>query len=627
MLPRQPTESDEHTPYDARAFFETRTLVGASFSADETRILMSTDARGVLNVAAMPVAGGEPELLTRSTSDNLRALSFFPADDRVLYVADQGGDERDRLYILSETGVAEALTPGDGVRAIFVGWSGDGRSFFVTTNARDRRAFDLYRHDVATGEQRQIFINEQAGEIEAVDPSGRYLALTIRRDNRNIDLYLADLAAAPPELRLLSPESAPARSRAFMFSHDSAKLYYGTDLHSEFVEAWSYELASGARVLEFQARWDVVDLRISATGRFRVVSVNVDGSTEITIDDTRERATVDLAGLPKGDISGIALGRSERMMAFFLENERNPPDLYVVDLETGIHRRLTNNLNPVLDPAELVAAELVRFGSCDGKVELPANLYRPRAATAGRRAPAMLWIHGGPGKQSRLGYDPLFQYLVNHGYAILAVNNRGSSGYGKTFHHLDDRRHGEADVDDCVAAEAYLRGLDWIDGDAIGIMGASYGGFVVLAALAFSSETFAVGVDIFGVVDWVRMLESIPSWWESYRGTLYSELGDPVADRERLERSSPLLHAGQIRRPLLVLQGARDPRVLKTESDALVSALREHGVPVEYVVFDDEGHGFRKRANRIAAAEAILGFLDHHLRSCTCDGSPTAPGR
>jgi dipeptidyl aminopeptidase/acylaminoacyl peptidase len=256
----------------------------------------------------------------------------------------------------------------------------------------------------------------------------------------------------------------------------------------------------------------------------------------------------------------------------------------------------------------------VRYRSYDG-LEIPSILYRPRDSSAENRAPALVWVHGGPGGQSRTGYSATIQHLVNHGYAVLAANNRGSSGYGKTFYHLDDRRHGDVDLKDIVAARAYLEGLDWVDEGRIGIIGGSYGGYMVMAALAFEPEAFDAGINIFGVTNWVRTLTSIPPWWESFKEALYDEMGDPAKDGERHRRISPLFHAKNITKPVLVVQGANDPRVLQVESDEMVAAVKANGVPVEYLLFPDEGHGFRRRENRIAASEAYVKFLDRHLRA------------
>jgi len=269
-------------------------------------------------------------------------------------------------------------------------------------------------------------------------------------------------------------------------------------------------------------------------------------------------------------------------------------------------------MNAAIDTDFLVDGEVVRYASFDG-VEVPAILYKPRGASAASPAPATLWVHGGPGGQSRLGYNPMIQYIVNRGYAVLAVNNRGSSGYGKTFFHMDDRNHGDGDLRDCVEGRRYLETLDWIDGERIAIAGGSYGGFMVLAALAFQPDVFDAGVDIFGVSNWWRTLSSIPPWWGAQAEALYAEIGDPRTEEERLKAISPLFHADAIQKPLLVIQGANDPRVLKAESDEIVAAVEKNGVPVEYIVFDDEGHGFEKKTNQIIATESIVKFLDAHL--------------
>jgi dipeptidyl aminopeptidase/acylaminoacyl peptidase len=212
------------------------------------------------------------------------------------------------------------------------------------------------------------------------------------------------------------------------------------------------------------------------------------------------------------------------------------------------------------------------------------------------------------------GYSAQIQYLVNHGYAVLGINNRGSSGYGKTFFTAANRKHGREPLWDCVEAKTFLASLGYIDHERIGIMGASYGGYMTLAALAFRPEAFKVGVDIFGVSNWLRTLESIPVYWESVRKAIYDEIGDPVTDIDFLVATSPLFHAREIQKPLLVIQGANDPRVVKAESDEMVEAVRKHGVPVEYIVFPDEGHSFTKKKNQIEANWRILEFLDKYLK-------------
>jgi dipeptidyl aminopeptidase/acylaminoacyl peptidase len=287
--------------------------------------------------------------------------------------------------------------------------------------------------------------------------------------------------------------------------------------------------------------------------------------------------------------------------------------LFVHEFKTRSTKQLTQSLAKDINPADLVEAQVVRFKSFDGMV-IPSIYYKPHGASATNKVPAIVYVHGGPGGQTRRGYSAQIQYLVNNGYAVLGINNRGSSGYGKSFFAADDKKHGREPLWDCTEAKTYLASLGYIDADKIGIMGGSYGGYMTVAALAFRPEVFKVGVNIFGVTNWIRTLESIPPYWEASRKALYQEIGDPVADRDFLIATSPLFHAKEIRKPMMVIQGANDPRVIKAESDDIVAAVQKNGVPVEYVVFADEGHGFSKKKNSMEANQKILAFLDKYLK-------------
>ena len=358
---------------------------------------------------------------------------------------------------------------------------------------------------------------------------------------------------------------------------------------------------------------DVQFTGFSFRGRYRVTGINEDARTTVRMVEDATGKTVRLPRLPAGEIRDLVIARGEDRMAFYLNGDRSPSDLWIVDLGKGTARQLSTNLSRQIDAEDLVDSAVSRFKSFDG-LPIPGILYRPHQATAAAPAPAVLLVHGGPGDQARRGYNSLAQYLVNHGYVVLDINNRGSSGYGKSFFMADDRKHGREPLWDCVEARKWLATQPWVDGRQIGIMGGSYGGYMVLCALAFQPDEFRVGVDIFGVSNWIRTLEAIPPYWESVREALYAEIGDPVRDRAALEAASPLLHARNIRTPLLVIQGANDPRVIKPESDDVVAAVKANGVPVEYLVFDDEGHGFRKKKNQLSAYHSILLFLDRHLK-------------
>ena len=604
--------------YTAAEFFQTRSYgmsspAGLGFSADGQSILVNSDETGVFNAWAVPVAGGAPVQLSASTTVATRGLSYFPADARVLLAADSGGggSELTHVYVRELDGTVRDLTPGDNVKADLLGWNGARDAFWVTSNVRDPEVFDLYAYDPVTYESRLVFQNPGMF-IADVSPDGRWVAIDKPNTSADSDVYLVDLQAGG-EPRLITAHEGAVSHGTYAFSPDSRQLIYGTDAHGEFNQAWTYDLATGETAPLIQADWDVQFVSFSPSGRYRVSALNADASTELTLLDTASGRPVRLSGLPAGDIGQVRFNADETRIAFTVSSDTSPNDVYTADLTTGQARRLLTALNPAINEADLVESSIVRFAASDGTV-IPGVLYRPRGASAATPAPAIVFVHGGPGGQSTRGYSPMIQHLVNHGYAVLAANNRGSSGYGKTFFHLDDRAHGEADLQDIVDAGTWLREQDWVADDQVAVMGGSYGGYITAAALAFHPDAFEAGVNIFGVTNWVRTLESIPAWWGAQRDALFDEMGDPATDAERHRRISPLFHAANIRRPMLVVQGANDPRVLQVESDELVAAVRANNVPVEYVLFPDEGHGFQRRDNRVTAQEAYLSFLNQHVR-------------
>lgn len=608
--------SGQAARYTARQFFETTSFGmasprGVAFSRDGRNLLISSDRSGVFNVYALPLAGGEPVQITRSTTNATQALSYFPNDDRILFTADQGGNELNHVYVRLPDGTDRDLTPGERHRAMFVGWHQDGGAFYLATNERDPQAFDIYAYDAATLERRLVFRNPGGFIPTEVSRDGRFVGLSKANTSADSDVYLAEIGSdAPP--RHITPHQGNVAFNLYGFTPDSRSLVYATNETSEFDQAVAYDLAGGQRRPLIAADWDVMFVSYSPSGRYRVHAINADGSTRLTITDTRTDRPVTLRGVPEGDLGGVRFSRDESSIAFTVASDTSPSDIFVANLSTGEARRLTRALNPAIDERRLVTATVARFPSYDG-LQIPGILYRPREASAANPVPAIVLVHGGPGGQSRRGYSAMVQHLVNNGYAVYAINNRGSSGYGKTFFHMDDRRHGDVDLRDVVASRAWLAGQDWIS-DRVAVMGGSYGGYITAAALAFHPEVFDVGVNIFGVTNWTRTLESIPAWWGAQRTALFDEMGDPATDAERHRRISPLFHAANIRRPMLVVQGANDPRVLQVESDELVAAVRRNNVPVEYVLFPDEGHGFQRRDNRITASEAYLRFLDQHLR-------------
>ena len=597
--------------YTIEQFMDTVRIGGASFSSDEKQILFHNNKTGIFNVYTVPIEGGDAKQLTNSTKESTFAVSWFPNDSRFIYTYDRGGNENSHLYVREADGNERDITPGEKTKANFLTWAHDRKSFFYSTNERDPKYFDIFEMTVADLKPTLVFKDETGYDFADISNDKRYLAFSKPGDSTiDSDIFLYDTQLK--ELKKITAHTGEVSYNAQSFDPQSKFLYMTTDSGSEFAYLTRYELSTGKSEVVEKANWDVWGTFFSRNGKYRVTTINEDARTVIKIQDSAGKP-VPLPKLPGGDITGVTFAPSEKLMAFYLNGDRSPANLYVYDFGTQKATKLTNSLNPEINAADLVEAENIRYKSFDG-MEVPAILYKPHEASKENKVPAIVLVNGGPGGQARRGYKAQVQFLVNHGYAVLDVNNRGSSGYGKTFYTADDRKHGREPLWDVVEAKKYLQSLGWVEEQKIGVMGGSYGGYMVLAALAFKPEEFAVGVDIFGVSNWVRTLQSIPPYWESFRKSLYKEIGDPETQLDMLKANSPLFHADKIRRPLIVLQGANDPRVIKPESDEIVEAAKKSGVPVEYVVFDNEGHGFTKKANEIRANKAILEFLDKHLR-------------
>jgi len=597
--------------YTIEQFMATTSISGASFSPDEKQILFSSNESGIFNAYTIPVNGGKPAALTRSATDSTFAVGFFRTDNRILFTRDKGGNEQNHLFVRETDGSEKDLTPGDKLKAMFAGWTDDGKGFYVATNERNPKFFDLYRYDAKDYARTMIYQNDDGINPSEISRDGKWMALNKRNTTADSDVYLYNFETK--EKKHITPHTDIASYDAESFDPESKKLYITSNAGGEFTTVRTYDLATGAFAEVEKASWDIMGTWFSRNGRYRLSTVNDDGSTVLRIVDAKTGAPLPLPKVPGGEMRSAVFSESGNLLAFYINGDRSPNNLYVYDLKTKKLNKLTESLNKEINPDDLVEAQVVRFKSFDGTV-IPSIYYKPKGASAGNKAPAMVYVHGGPGGQTRRGYSAQIQYLVNNGYAVLGINNRGSSGYGKTFFTADDRKHGREPLWDCVEAKTFLASLGYIDPDRIGIMGGSYGGYMTLSALAFRPEAFKVGIDIFGVSNWIRTLESIPPYWESQRKALYEEVGDPVKDKEFLTATSPLFHAANIRRPLMVIQGKNDPRVIKPESDEIVDAVKKNNVPVDYLVFDDEGHGFSKKKNQAEANAKMVEFLDKYLK-------------
>ena len=598
------------TKYKIDAFFDNIAISGGYFSSSEDKLIFSSNESGIYNVYEVNIDNGAVSQLTNSKKESFFIRSYVPGSDDFIYSADKGGNEISHLYLQKKEGEIIDLTPGENEKSSFYKWSKDNSILYYLSNKRDSRYFDLLKMSVNDWKSNVVYENKNNMSISSISGNEKFLLLSESITTSENKFFLLELSSG----KITEISRTPASYSSAGFSIDNKSFFYITDAGKEFSYLMEYNIESEESSVLFETNWDVMYSYLSKGEKYRVIGINEDGKNTLKVYSKLDGKEIEFPSFKDGDILGLEFSESENKIRLSIGSSKMPNNLYVYDLDDKSLVKLTNSLNPKIDSKNLVNAKVIRYKSFDG-LEIPAIFYEPLQASKNNKVPALVWVHGGPGGQSRMSFNPLIQYLNNQGYAILAVNNRGSSGYGKTFYKLDDKNHGENDLKDCLWGKKWLQELEYIDAEKIGIIGGSYGGYMTMAAMTFTPDEFKVGVNIFGVTNWIRTLKSIPAYWEAGRKALYNELGDPYsADSIRLKKISPLFHANNIKNPVMVLQGANDPRVLQVESDEIVAEMQKNKVPLEYVVFDDEGHGFRKKENQLEGYRKIKEFLDYYLK-------------
>lgn len=592
----------------------TAKILGMGFSPDEERLLFTSDASGIFNAYEVVISNQKQRQLTHSVSENILGVSYFPKDDRILISKDSGNRENSVLCALEPEGKEIVLTPGEEVQAFFHRWGSDQQSFYISTNEREQRLYDLYRIDARTFERTLIYRATENYRFTDLSKDERYVLFLKSRSKSDADIFLYEISTT--EMRCLTAHEGDVVNCAAVFDRDSRSVYYITNKDYDFRYLQQLDLASGETVCVAKEKGDVGWTVFSPDYRRRITFWEDSSSTlrRMKIQDVETGSIFTLPGFSRQSISSALVSRSGRRLAFYANGDQSPDNIYIYDFETKLITQLTESLSPEVDREDLVDSELVSFHSFDG-LEIPCLLWRPHGASEINKRPALIWAHGGPGGRMVKGYKGRIQYLVNHGYVVLGVNFRGSSGFGKKFFDADHRKQGREPLWDCIAAKELLGRLGYVDTSRAGIIGSSFGGYMVLAALAFHPEEFAAGVNICGVSNLVSLAHMLPKYWDVKR--FYDKLGDPEKEEDLLRAISPFFHADKIRKPLMILQGAADPRCPREQSDEMVAAIRRNDGIVEYLVYEDEAHGFRKRTNAIHAYEAILNFLDTHLKPRT----------
>jgi dipeptidyl aminopeptidase/acylaminoacyl peptidase len=611
---------DEPPPLIPRAvLFGNPARAGPQLSPDGRFLTyLAPDAGNVLQVWLCPLGaagtGGQPDarVLTADRKRGIRTYFWSYLPGRLLYAQDADGDENFHLYLVDvEAGSVRDVTPFPDIQARLVGASPDRPGeILVGLNLQDRRRHDVYRVDLRSGATELVCPNPGTVTAWTADAALGVRAATAGTPDGGTDLLLRDAPESPWRLvRHWGPDDG---GHAVGFSRDGATLYVVGSHDANTRRLLAVEAATGAeRVLADDPRFDVGWVTRHPTQRTVQAVAFQRERLEWKVLDPDVRADFEaLAAVRPGELRILSRDLADETWLVSSVPDDGPTHFYAYRRASRQATLLFTN-RPNLEGLRLARMEPIAYQARDG-LPISGYLTVPVGAPA-QGLPAVVLVHGGPWGRDTWGFHPQVQWLANRGYAVLQVNFRGSAGYGKAFLNAGDREWGGRMHDDVVDGVRWLVRRGTADPQRIGIMGGSYGGYATLAGLAFTPEVFACGVDLVGPSNIVSLINSIPPHWTPIRARLIKRMGDPEGDQAFLESRSPLFSAGRIAAPLLIGQGANDPRVPQRESDQIAAAVRANGKPVEYLVYGDEGHGFARPENNrhfFARAEA---FLAAHL--------------
>jgi dipeptidyl aminopeptidase/acylaminoacyl peptidase len=609
------------------AYLQIKQAYDGHWLADGKAIVYKTNVSGTMQVWKVDAEGGAPTQLT-FFDDPVDAVAPSPTDaNLVLFSKAVGGNERTQMFLMNADGKnVERLAKNDEAIFNFGAWSRDGKRIAYASNARNPAFFDVYVMDLATRATRPAMQKDANLEAATFSPSGDRLIVSDVISNADNNLYLVDLAAAAAKPALLTPHAGWAVYDLVRWpvGPESAEGFFVvSNLMQEFKKlAFLRVKVDGLEYRETRG-WDTDKFVFSRNGLTMAWADNVQGLSRVWVRDVKAKKALPSPKPPAAIVLGMELSPQGERLLLAAGDARSPADLYVADVKTGEVRRLTTSDRGALSTETFVAPEPIVFATSDNRGE-PAFLYLPRELPPGEtKAPCILSLHGGPEEQERPNFNPLYQYLLRRGYAIMAPNIRGSTGYGKSYSHLDDREKRPDAVRDVADAAKFIRkNIPRIDPDRIAAFGGSYGGYLTLAALTEYPDQFAAGVCIAGIANFETFLEKTGPWRRKNREAEYGSLEH---DRELLRRISPIHRVDRLRAPLMLVYGKNDPRVPLAEAEQMYDALKKRGQPVELLVYADEGHGLRKLKNRLDAYPKIAAFLDRYLGAAPASPAEASP--
>lgn len=626
-------------------YLNVRQAYAPSFSPDGRSLAFLANITGLPQVWQVPIIPGKqvlpwPDQLTFE-NDRVSTVAYAPPtaesdlSSSLIYLYDVGGSEQHQIFLLDvDRALVVPLTEGHSdAMHLFGSWAPDGRRISFSANRRDPAFFDLYLQTVtpAQGQHTQcaeaeiIWENDEPGylQVHAFNPSGNRVVASLMRSSFDHTLIEFDLGTG--NARKLLEREEPVRFMEVRYAPDGETLYLLTDLDADFLYIAQLDLRSGALDALASPAWNCESLALSRDGTKLAYSVNVEGGDRIFLLDLESWTTLaapEFARAPGVITDGhLTFSPDDRFLAFSFTDAVRTADIFLWDLTSGttgmpaVPEAVTASSHGGLPVSAFGAPNLIHYETFDREErgqprEIPAWFFRPTDARE-EPLPAVVIVHGGPESQFRPGFHFFVQYLLHHGYAVLAPNVRGSTGYGKAYSHLDDVEKRMDSVADLAYAAHWLRAQPGIDGNRLVVYGGSYGGFMVLAALTTYPELWAAGVDIVGISNLASFLEHTSGYRRAHREAEYGSL---ARDREFLESIAPMHQVDRIACPLMVIHGRNDPRVPLSEAEQLVTALEARGAVVRFLVFDDEGHGVVKLKNKLVAYPAIIEFLNEYVR-------------
>ena len=617
-------------PYTIEQYLNIRSSSSPTLSPDGRQLAYLTNVTGTTQVWTFDLAMNKATRLT-NYDDNVGFARWLGDGSGIIFGKAKGGDENTQFYWMDKYGEhVKALTNEPSVRHNFGLVTANGETIYYASNKRNRTYFDIYSMSLDSGVETLLYQSDGNNDIAAVNNDGSKFIVSrsgteFGQDN---DLYLVD-AKTKSEL-LLTPHKGSSLFGSVDFLPDGKSLVLASDDGREYFTLANMRLKNAANSSDWsdknrEMRYidgvtnDVTDIAMSDSPSKIAFATNRDGYSELWLQgietDGKPLVTfftgkMEKIPLPaKGVLGGLTIDRAQTTIAFSFSSATSSGEIWVYDLEKKKLRQVTRNDYAGVSQQTFVEPKLIKFKSFDG-LEIPAWYYEPSRRRK-EKLPVIISVHGGPEGQERPGFNALYQYYLSRGYAILATNVRGSTGYGKTFTHLDDVEKREDSVKDLAFAAKWLKTSGGADPKRIAVVGGSYGGYMTMAAITLYPDLWAAAVGTVAITNWETFLTNTSGYRRRQREVEYGRLDKDI---EFLRRISPIRKIDRIKTPLFVISGLNDPRVPYTEGEQMVNALRKRGAIVEYKLYNDEGHGISKLKNRLDLYPLVADFLDKHMK-------------